>query len=100
MRTLMSTGSPLAHESFDYVYRDIKTDVQLASISGGTDIISCFALGNPTGPVFKGELQARGLGMKVEVFDDEGKALAAGRQGRTGLFGGVPLHAGRFLERS
>ena len=81
MRALLSTGSPLAHESFDYVYRDIKEDVELASISGGTDIISCFALGNPTGPVFKGELQCRGLAMKVEVYDDDGKPLGAGEKG-------------------
>ena len=81
MRALLSTGSPLAHESFDYVYRDIKRDVELASISGGTDIISCFTLGNPTGPVYKGELQCRGLGLKVEVFDDDGHALPAGQKG-------------------
>ncbi len=71
LRAVMSTGSPLAPESFDYVYRDLKSDLQLASISGGTDIVSCFALGNPVGPVWRGELQTRGLGMDVEVFDDD-----------------------------
>ncbi len=80
LRTVLSTGSPLAPEGFDYVYRAIKGDVQLASISGGTDIISCFALGNPVAPVWRGELQTRGLGMAVEVFDDSGKPVR-GRQG-------------------
>jgi len=75
LRTLLSTGSPLAHESYDYVYRDIKEDLCLSSISGGTDLISCFALGNPVAPVFRGELQTRGLGMAVEVWDQEGKPL-------------------------
>ncbi len=75
LRTICSTGSPLSVESFEYVYRDIKEDVCLSSISGGTDIISCFALGNPNLPVWPGELQCRGLGMKVDVFDDEGKPV-------------------------
>ncbi|MBX3651394.1 MAG: acetoacetate--CoA ligase [Burkholderiales bacterium] len=75
LRALLSTGSPLAPESFDYVYRSIKSDLQLASISGGTDIISCFALGCPVLPVWRGELQCRGLGMKVEVWDDEGRPV-------------------------
>jgi acetoacetyl-CoA synthetase len=75
LRAILSTGSPLAPPSFDWVYRDVKRDVQLASISGGTDIISCFALGLPTGPVWRGEIQALGLGMKVEVFDAEGRAV-------------------------
>jgi len=75
MRTMFSTGSPLAPESFDYVYQCIKKDLCLSSISGGTDIISCFALGVPTLPVWRGELQCRGLGMKVEVFDDEGRPI-------------------------
>jgi acetoacetyl-CoA synthetase len=73
VRAILSTGSPLMPASFDYVYRDIKADVQLASISGGTDIVSCFALGCPTLPVYRGELQCRGLGMAVEIFDDEGQ---------------------------
>jgi acetoacetyl-CoA synthetase len=75
LRTIFSTGSPLAPESFDYVYRRVKRDVNLASMSGGTDIISCFVLGNPTLPVHRGEIQCRGLGMAVEVFDDEGRPV-------------------------
>ncbi len=75
VKAILSTGSPLLPENYDFVYREIKKDVQLASISGGTDIISCFALGNPTMPVFRGELQCRGLGMAVEIFDDDGHAL-------------------------
>ena len=75
LRLICSTGSPLAPEGFDYVYRDIKKDVQLASISGGTDIISCFALANPIAPVWRGELQCRGLGMKVEIFNHQGKSV-------------------------
>jgi acetoacetyl-CoA synthetase len=75
VRTMTSTGSPLAPESFDFVYDKIKKDIQLASISGGTDILSCFALGNPIGPVWRGELQTRGLGLAVDVFDDDGKPL-------------------------
>ncbi|MBS3898934.1 MAG: acetoacetate--CoA ligase [Dethiobacter sp.] len=73
LKTLLSTGSPLALESFEYVYRGIKEDICLSSISGGTDIISCFALGNPIGPVFARELQCRGLGMKVQSFDALGE---------------------------
>ncbi|MFO1060136.1 MAG: acetoacetate--CoA ligase [Dongiaceae bacterium] len=75
LRTIASTGSPLLPESFDYVYRAIKRDACLSSISGGTDIISCFALGDPTGPVWRGELQARGLGMAVEVRDETGRPV-------------------------
>jgi acetoacetyl-CoA synthetase len=75
LRAILSTGSPLAGHSYEYVYRDIKADLHLASISGGTDIVSCFALGNPIAPVWQGELQARGLGMAVEVFDEAGRAL-------------------------
>ncbi len=75
LRAVLSTGSPLLVESFEYVYRDIKKDLCLSSISGGTDIISCFALGNPTAPVYKGELQCRGLGMKVQAFDDGGRPV-------------------------
>jgi acetoacetyl-CoA synthetase len=73
MRAILSTGSPLAAHSYDYVYASIKRDVHLASISGGTDIVSCFALGNPAAPVWRGELQTRGLGMAVEVFDASGR---------------------------
>ncbi len=75
LKTILSTGSPLSHESFDYVYRDIKEDICLSSISGGTDIVSCFALGNPLLPVFRGQLQCRGLGMAVEIFDEDGQSI-------------------------
>ncbi|MEE9279207.1 MAG: acetoacetate--CoA ligase [Myxococcota bacterium] len=76
LRAILSTGSPLAPESFDYVYAEIKQDVWLASISGGTDIMGCFVLADPTRPVWRGEIQAPALGMKIEVFDDEGRPLA------------------------
>ena len=79
LRTLLSTGSPLLPEGFDYVYRSVKSDLQLASISGGTDIVSCFALGCPTRPVYRGELQCRGLGMAVDIFDDAGRPLRGER---------------------
>jgi acetoacetyl-CoA synthetase len=72
---ILSTGSPLAAHSFDYVYAYIKRDVRLSSISGGTDIISCFAGGNPIGPVWRGELQKRALGMNVQVFDESGRSV-------------------------
>jgi acetoacetyl-CoA synthetase len=75
LRCILSTGSPLAPEQYDFVYGSIKRDVQLASISGGTDIISCFALGNPWSAVHRGELQGRGLGMAVDVFDEHGKPV-------------------------
>jgi acetoacetyl-CoA synthetase len=75
LRAILSTGSPLAGHSYDYVYSRIKPDVHLASISGGTDIVSCFALGNPTAPVWRGELQTRGLGMAVQVFDESGSPV-------------------------
>jgi acetoacetyl-CoA synthetase len=78
LRAIFSTGSPLAPEGFEFVYREIKTDVALASISGGTDILSCFVLGNPLAPVWVGEIQCRGLGMAVDVFDDEGRPLRGG----------------------
>jgi acetoacetyl-CoA synthetase len=79
LRTLLSTGSPLLPEGFDFVYRSIKHDVQLASISGGTDIVSCFALGCPTRPVYRGEIQCRGLGMAVDVVDEEGRPVRGER---------------------
>jgi acetoacetyl-CoA synthetase len=75
VRTITSTGSPLAAESFDFVYDAIKRDVHLASISGGTDIVSCFVGGNPTLPVWRGEIQVAGLGMDVDVFDGNGRSL-------------------------
>jgi len=75
LKAVLSTGSPLSIESFEYVYRDIKEDLQLSSISGGTDLNGCFALGNPIGPVYAGELQCRGLGMAVQVFDEMGHPI-------------------------
>jgi acetoacetyl-CoA synthetase len=75
LKAITSTGSPLSNESFDYVYRDWKTDVQLSSIAGGTDIVSCFMLGNPLLPVYRGEIQCAGLGMDVDCFDDMGKSI-------------------------
>ena len=75
LRAVLSTGSPLVPEGFDYIYRDVKSDVCLSSISGGTDIVSCFVLGNPAGPVWRGEIQAKGLGMAVEVFDRDGNPV-------------------------
>jgi acetoacetyl-CoA synthetase len=75
LRTILSTGSPLAPESFDFVYTSIKRDLCLSSISGGTDIVSCFVLGNPIGPVWRGEIQTRGLGMEVAVYDNAGRPL-------------------------
>ncbi|MGH8738418.1 MAG: acetoacetate--CoA ligase [Burkholderiales bacterium] len=79
LRAMLSTGSPLLPESFDYVYRNVKADLCLSSISGGTDIVSCFVLGNPASPVWRGEIQCKGLGLAVEVFDDEGRALDGGK---------------------
>lgn len=79
VRLMTSTGSPLSHEGFDYVYEAIFPKAQLASISGGTDIISCFVLGNPLSPVYRGEIQGPGLGMDVDVFDENGKALQEGK---------------------
>lgn len=73
LRSLLSTGSPLSPESFDWLYDNVRDDLHVASISGGTDIVSCFLLGNPTAPVYRGELQAPGLAMAVDVFDLNGK---------------------------
>ncbi|MCB9987893.1 MAG: acetoacetate--CoA ligase [Rhodospirillales bacterium] len=78
LKIITSTGSPLVHESFDYVYDAIKGDVHLASISGGTDIVSCFVLGNPISPVWRGEIQGAGLGMAVDAFNDEGQPIPPG----------------------
>jgi acetoacetyl-CoA synthetase len=80
LHTVLSTGSPLSHESFRYVYRDFKDDLCLASISGGTDIVSCFVLGNPCLPVWEGEIQCRGLGMAVDIWNDAG-APVVGEKG-------------------
>ena len=74
LKCILSTGSPLIKESFEYVYRNLKKDVHLASISGGTDIVSCFVLGNPNMPVFSGEIQCKSLGVDVDVFDENGKS--------------------------
>ncbi len=81
LRTVLSTGSPLAPEQFDFVYHHIKSDLQLSSISGGTDIISSFCIANPIGPVYRGELQCAGLGMDVDVVDESGHSLPAGAKG-------------------
>ncbi|MGQ3888781.1 acetoacetate--CoA ligase [Legionella sp. CNM-1927-20] len=75
LRAILSTGSPLLPKNYDFVYQDVKPDVQLSSISGGTDIVSCFALGNPILPIYKGELQCFGLGMAVNVFDEQGNPV-------------------------
>jgi acetoacetyl-CoA synthetase len=75
VRAVLSTGSPLSVEGFEYIYREVKEDLQLSSISGGSDINGCFALGNPMGPVYAGELQCRGLAMKVEAYDENGKPV-------------------------
>ncbi len=93
VRTILSTGSPLAPESFDFVYDQIKQDVCLASIAGGTDIISCFVGGNPSGPVWRGECQAPGLGMSVAVYSDDGRPIV-GEKGElvcTRPFPSMPL---------
>ncbi len=93
LRSVLSTGSPLTHEGFRYVYRDVKEDMALASISGGTDLISCFILGCPWLPVREGELQCAGLGMAVDVFDDAGTPLkgAKGELVCTKSFPSAPL---------
>ncbi len=75
LKILASTGSPLANETFEYVYKSIKKDIHLASISGGTDIVSCFVLGNPSSSVFSGEIQCAGLGMDVDIFNDNGQSI-------------------------
>jgi len=77
LRAMFSTGSPLSPEGFDWVYREVKQDLLLASISGGTDIVSCFVLGNPVLPVYRGEIQCRGLGMAVQVFNDDGQPVCS-----------------------
>jgi acetoacetyl-CoA synthetase len=94
LKTMCSTGSPLSEESFQFVYRDVKQDIDLASISGGTDIVSCFALGCPILPVYEGELQCRGLGMKVEAYDFKGNSVI-GQQGElvcTASFPCMPIY--------
>jgi len=94
LRALLSTGSPLLPEGFDFVYRSVKADLQLASISGGTDIVSCFALGCPTRPVHRGEIQCRGLAMAVDIFDDDGRPVRSerGELVCTAPFPSMPIH--------
>jgi acetoacetyl-CoA synthetase len=94
VRAILSTGSPLAPEGFDFVYDAVKRDVQLASISGGTDIVSCFVGGDPTGPVWRGECQRPGLGMAVDVYDEEGWSTGPGAAGElvcTRAFPSMPV---------
>ncbi|SHJ52448.1 acetoacetyl-CoA synthetase [Aureimonas altamirensis DSM 21988] len=94
LRAMMSTGSPLVAESFDFVYRSIGPDLHLASISGGTDIVSCFVLGDPTQPVRRGEIQGPGLGLSVEVWTEDGKRAPTGEKGElvcTKPFTAMPL---------
>jgi len=81
LRTITSTGSPLAPEGFEYVYRGVKEDVHLASISGGTDLCGCLVAGDPTGPVWAGEIQRPGLGMAIDVLDGDGRSVPPGRAG-------------------
>jgi acetoacetyl-CoA synthetase len=94
LRAVLSTGSPLSVEGFEYVYGEVKENLQLASISGGTDLNGCFALGNPMGAVYAGELQCRGLAMKVEAFDENGKPVS-NKQGElvcTAPFPSMPIY--------
>ncbi len=94
LKTILSTGSPLADESYDYVYQHVKDRLMLSSISGGTDIVSCFALGNPLLPVYRGELQCRGLGMKVEILNDAGQPVREekGELACTAPFPSMPIY--------
>ena len=94
IKSVLSTGSPLSNENFEFIYSHIKEDLQLASISGGSDLNGCFALGNPLDPVYRGELQGRGLGMQVAAFDEDGKAVID-RQGElvcTAPFPSMPIY--------
>jgi len=94
VRTILSTGSPLAPASFDYVYEHVKKDVALCSMSGGTDLLGCFCGGNPLAGVYRGEIQALSLGMAVAAFDEDGKALPPGEKGElvcTRPFPSMPL---------
>ncbi len=94
LKALLSTGSPLSKEDFHFIYQEVKADLQLASISGGSDLNGCFALGNPMGPVYEGELQCRGLGMKVFAYDENGTPVV-GQQGElvcTAPFPSMPIY--------
>ncbi len=93
LKSVLSTGSPLSEENFEFIYEEVKKDIQLASISGGSDLNGCFALGNPMGPVYSGELQCRGLGMKVFAYDETGHPVV-GTQGElvcTAPFPSMPI---------
>ena len=94
LRVILSTGSPLSVELFKWVYKNVKEDVQLASIAGGTDIVSCFVLGCPNLPVYAGEIQAKGLGMDVHAYDEQGNSVV-GKKGElvcTTPFPSMPIH--------
>lgn len=94
LKTLLSTGSPLSKEDFRFIYQEVKSDMQLSSISGGSDLNGCFALGNPIGSVYEGELQCRGLGMKVLAYDEDGNPTV-GQQGElvcTAPFPSMPIY--------
>jgi len=94
LKSILSTGSPLSDENFEFIYAHVKKDLLLASISGGSDLNGCFALGNPMGPVYKGELQCRGLGMKVFAYDENGRPMV-GQQGElvcTAPFPSMPIY--------
>jgi len=94
LKAVLSTGSPLSVENFEWVYRNVKSDLHLASISGGTDIMGCFMLGNPTLPVYRGEIQGPGLGMKIECFNENGRPVRGG-QGElvcTAPFPSMPIY--------
>jgi acetoacetyl-CoA synthetase len=95
LRAVLSTGSPLSAEDFEWVYREVKSDLQLASIAGGTDIVSCFMLGSPISPVYAGEIQKRGLGMKVEAWNDDGKPVV-GEKGELVCIAPFPSMPVRF----
>jgi len=93
LKSILSTGSPLSDENFEFIYKEVKEDLQLSSISGGSDLNGCFALGNPIGPVYTGELQCRGLGMKVYAYDESGKPVV-GKQAElvcTAPFPSMPI---------
>jgi acetoacetyl-CoA synthetase len=94
LRAVLSTGAPLSEDNFAWVYSEVKSDLQLSSISGGTDIISCFMLGNPNLPVYSGEIQCRGLGMKVETYNDKGESVVdeVGELVCTAPFVSMPVH--------
>jgi acyl-coenzyme A synthetase/AMP-(fatty) acid ligase len=98
LKAVLSTGSPLSIESFRYVYREIKEDVCLSSISGGSDLVGCFAGGNPIGPVYAGQLQVRNLGMAIEAWDAEGNSVE-GEKGELVCDQALAFHANHVLER-